>query len=110
MKRESYPGPRQHVGCSLWGSGPRSNCSRVLRPVADELGYFGVKNGAHVVVPAEDRSLIVPAMIGILARGCLFTLLDLTYPNLSAELSPGARGGGRPREPVRRGHDVLRRR
>jgi hypothetical protein len=44
-------------------------------------------------------------MIGILARGCVFTLLDPTYPpNYLRELAEVADT----REPVRRGHDVLR--
>jgi acyl-CoA synthetase (AMP-forming)/AMP-acid ligase II len=40
--------------------------------IANELERLGVKNGGHIGVLADDGSLTVPAMIGVLARGCVF--------------------------------------
>ncbi|HLG54327.1 MAG TPA: non-ribosomal peptide synthetase [Vicinamibacterales bacterium] len=48
--------------------------------IADELARLNVKKGAHVGVLVEDGSVIVPAVIGILARGCVFALLDPAHP------------------------------
>lgn len=48
--------------------------------VAEMLERQNLKKGAHVGVLAEDTSLIVPAMIGIMVRGCAFALLDPAHP------------------------------
>jgi amino acid adenylation domain-containing protein len=59
--------------------------------IADVLKHLDVKKGTHVGILADDSSLIVPTMIGLLAHGCVFALLDSAHPpNYLRELADAA--------------------
>jgi acyl-CoA synthetase (AMP-forming)/AMP-acid ligase II len=54
--------------------------AKASRLVFDKLERLQIRRGAHIGVLANDVGLIVPAMVGVLARGCVFALLDPAHP------------------------------
>src|SRR4051794_5149449 len=73
-----------HVGATALQHRDRSisyaELARASRAVADKLARGGVQKGANVGILTEDRTLVVPAMIGIMAHGCIFAPLDPSHP------------------------------
>jgi len=77
----------QHRGRSI----SYTELAAASQSIADQLASLDLKKAAHVGVLAEHGSLIVPSIIGVLARGCVFTLLDPAHPaNYLGELVAAA--------------------
>jgi hypothetical protein len=65
--------------------------------IVNELERLDERKRAHISILADDGSVIIPAMIGILARGCVFAILDPAHPaNYLHEIVEAADLGIRP--------------